>query len=93
LWNTEKFTTADLNVNFGTRYHLDQNDWRIRIDGKEKGGYSVIKVLKDKRKVAGGILVLPQYKVGVDLEDGDAIWMQILEASSCKHQNLSRSSP
>ena len=60
------FTTSSINVDLQCNFHFDKNDWMCPSG---KGGYSCIKVFKDDDTSYGGYLVLPSYKVALDLKN------------------------
>lgn len=58
------FTTLTINRNVAGTIHKDAGDF--------KGGMGVISCVR-RGQYTGGILCFPQYKVGVDLRDGDMV--------------------
>lgn len=60
------YTTSSINVDLQCNFHIDKKDWN---SPSEKGGYSCIKVYKDDASCYGGYLVLPAYKVALDVRN------------------------
>jgi len=58
------FTTATVNYNFQTAAHVDK--------GNLQGGYSV---LTCHGEWSGGYLIYPQYRIGIEIKDGDFLIM------------------
>ena len=61
------YTTSSINVDFECNLHMDQKDWNCTTGGG--GGYSCIKVYKDDSSCHGGYLVLPAYKLALDVRN------------------------
>jgi len=77
LAGTTQYTTTDININFGTRFHVDGNDWRKETDDNiEVGGFSCIKAFKDEIYVKGGILLLPRFNIGFDISHEGCVFVQ-----------------
>ena len=64
------FTTITTNVNFQTTIHKDTGD-----DAEGFGNLSVI----ESGKYTGGETCFPQYALGVDVRDGDILFMDVHE--------------
>ena len=64
------FTTITTNINFRTTIHTDKGD-----DEEGFGNLAVI----ERGKYAGGETCLPQYGVGVDVREGDILFMDVHE--------------
>lgn len=58
------WTTVTVNNSYPCGVHKD--------DGDLKAGFSVMGVLR-RGEYTGGVLVLPEWRIGVDLQDGDVI--------------------
>jgi hypothetical protein len=69
------FTTVTINVNFQTNVHTDKGDF-----GKGFGNLVVIQ----QGNYSGGEFVLVQYGIGIDVRQGDILFMQ----SHAQHGNL-----
>ena len=59
------FTTATVNKTFRTAYHRDQGDLNE--------GFSNLTVVSNNGKYSGGYLILPEYKVAVNIRPGDLL--------------------
>lgn len=64
------FTTITTNINFQTSIHKDTGD-----DGEGFGNLVVI----ERGRYEGGETCLPQYGVGVDVREGDVLFMDVHE--------------
>jgi hypothetical protein len=64
------FTTITTNINFQTTIHKDKGD-----DEEGFGNLAVI----EKGKYTGGETCLPQYGIGVDVREGDVLFMNVHE--------------
>jgi len=64
------FTTVTTNINFQTTIHTDKGD-----DEEGFGNLAVI----EKGKYSGGETCLPQYGIGVDVREGDVLFMNVHE--------------
>ena len=69
LGNTS-FTTITTNVNFKTTIHTDKGD-----DGDGFGNLAVI----ERGKYKGGETCFPRYGIGVDVREGDLLFMNVHE--------------
>lgn len=65
------FTTITINNTYPTAVHRDKGD----LDA----GFSTLAVFRNGKKFEGGWLCFPEYRVGVDLQDGDVILMDAHE--------------
>jgi len=61
-------STVAVNVNYESRFHLDRGDMR--------GGYSTLTAISVGGRYAGGLLVLPRYRVAIDVREGDVLFNQ-----------------
>jgi hypothetical protein len=59
------FTTLTVNRNFRTAYHRDAGDLTE--------GFSNLTVISNGKAYSGGMLVLPEYRVAVDIRPGDLL--------------------
>ena len=64
------FTTVTTNINFQTTIHTDKGD-----DEEGFGNLAVV----ERGKYTGGETCLPQYGVGVDVREGDILFMNVHE--------------
>ena len=64
------FTTITVNINFKTSIHKDKGD-----DGEGFGNLTVIQ----KGDYSGGETCLPQYGIGVNVREGDILFMDVHE--------------
>jgi hypothetical protein len=64
------FTTITTNINFQTSIHKDRGD--------DKEGFGNLAVIQ-RGKYAGGEICLPQYGFGVDVREGDLLFMDVHE--------------
>lgn len=71
------FSTVTINVNYESSYHFDRGDF--------KHGYACMSVV-EMGNYDGGELVFPQYRVGVDIREGDVCVKQ-------SHYNLHGNAP
>lgn len=65
------FTTITVNKNFRTAGHRDAGDL--------KEGFGNLTVLTNGVKYSGGYTVLPRYRIGVDVEEGDVFLFDVHE--------------
>ena len=63
------FSTVTINRNFRTAVHKDKGDF---------GGWACLSVLEEN-KYSGGLLVLPKYKVAIDMRHGDLLVANVHE--------------
>ena len=70
LGNTS-FTTITTNVNFKTTIHTDKGD-----DGE---GFGNLAVIEGRGKYKGGETCFPRYGIGVDVREGDLLFMNVHE--------------
>lgn len=61
-------STVAVNVDYQSRFHLDRGDMRR--------GYSTLTAIGVGGGYAGGLLVLPRYRVAVDVREGDVLFNQ-----------------
>ena len=64
------FTTVTININYQTTIHKDKGD-----DEEGFGNLTVI----ERGKYTGGEICFPQYGIGVDLREGDILFMNVHE--------------
>lgn len=69
------FSTVTVNNNYPTGLHLDSGDL--------SAGFSTLAVLR-RGSYSGGVLVMPEYRVGVDMQMGDLI---LMDAHGSWHAN------
>jgi hypothetical protein len=60
------FTTITVNNSYSTGVHKDQGDL--------EAGFSTLACVR-RGEYSGGVLVMPQYRFGVDMQDGDLLLM------------------
>lgn len=65
---TTSFTTVTININFQTTIHKDTGD-----DGDGFGNLTVI----EKGHYTGGETCFPQYGIGIDVREGDMLFMDV----------------
>jgi hypothetical protein len=70
------FTTVTTNVNFQTAVHTDKGD--------DEEGFGNLAVIERGGHYSGGETCFPQYRLGVDVREGDILFMDVHEP----HANL-----